>query len=127
MDLNKSVLTSRRIFLKSLARREAFWELHGIAYVRCTLSRQWKAHLRWSETTIVIFFFSKTKSDHCPLDPTLTSSAKVSSRNMNATCKHRRTYLPDVYIYYLLQNTHYLTSFPKDKNPFRLVLALNNL
>lgn len=37
MDLNKSVLTSRRIFLKSLARREAFWELHGIAYVRCTL------------------------------------------------------------------------------------------
>lgn len=58
MDLNRSVLTSRRIFLKSLARREAFWELHGIAYVRCTLSRQWKAHLRWSsETTIVIFFF----------------------------------------------------------------------
>lgn len=32
MDLNKSVLTSRGIFLKSLARREAFWELHvGIA------------------------------------------------------------------------------------------------
>lgn len=100
MDLNKSVLTSRDFFLKSLARREAFWELHGIAYVRCTLSRQWKAHLRWSETTIVIFFFSKTKSDHCPLDPTLTSSTKVSSRNMNATCKHRRTYLTCIYTTY---------------------------
>lgn len=108
MDLNKSVLTSRRIFLKSLARREAFWELHGIAYVRCTLSRQWKAHLRWSsETTIVIFFFLKHK---IPLDPTLISSTKVSSRNMNATCKYRRTYLTCIYI--LLQNTHYLTCFP---------------
>lgn len=61
MDLNKSVLTSRRIFLKSLARREAFWELHGIAYVRCTLSRQWKAHLRWSSeaTYSHLFFFQK--------------------------------------------------------------------